>query len=122
MVPVTGGGTIRHRTVDRAVVDQMIHASDKFQVYLAIEVGLLGAVAGVAITLTAGVTHPTGLYSALGIGGTLSILMGILTGLEWVAVRKQRALLDEASSELSFTVTVGESPATPSASGFDPTT
>lgn len=119
---VTGGGVVRQRLVDRALVDQMVLSSDAFQIYLAFSLAFGGAVAACGCALIGGVLHPIPFYIATAVLGTATILMGLVAFVESKKRRSVRLGLDGATTELAFNLEIGIPQSTPSTSGFTVTT
>lgn len=120
-----GKGTFTRRSVDRYLVDQMIHASDNCQTYLAGTLFFAGGFVGVAVALAGGAEHPGVLYAMAGIFGVVTLLGLLVTKHEFKGARTVRDGLDAATSDLSIPVLFTPAfSATPSASssGFLPAT
>ncbi len=107
-------GEVDLRYVLRTKVDDYVHASDGFQIWLAITVGFGGAAITTLITLAAGVQHPIVLYLLLCGFACLSVAFGSVTIRDGLRTRRARKELDQDTRSdipLSLTVTANASPA-----------
>ena len=116
---VTGGGVVRQRLVDRALVDQMVLSSDAFQIYLAFALAFGAAEVACGSALVGGVLRPVPFYIATAVLGTATVIMGFVA---WIESRKRAGIrkgMDDATTEVSFNFDLGVPQSAPSTSGFN---
>ncbi len=105
-----GGTTVVFGWVEESRVQEVLHASDGFQVLLAISLAGIGASVAAAVALAAGALHPIAMYlilSGLIAGTTIPAIMAVR---EYRRYRKVRAQLSQATAHVPvpvFLVTPG---------------
>ncbi len=97
------------RWVQEIQVNALVHASDNFNIFVAIMLALLAAAAAAGIALGAGALHPVVVYIVLGACGLGTVLTGGLSVREYLNVRTIRSEIRAATTEyrVPFTLTTG---------------
>jgi hypothetical protein len=106
--PYTGAtGQVDLRYVLRSRVDEYVHASDGFLIWLAVTLAAGGASAATGVALAVGVTHPVVLYILLSIFICLCVAFGVVTVRDGLRVHRIREQLDrDTRSDLPLSITV----------------
>ncbi len=107
------GTAVAWRWIERARVDEFVHASDGYQTLLAWTLAVAGVAAGGGIALVVGVVHPGTLYLVLCVLVGAAIALGIMTWREHRHLAQLRGRLDAATAVLPQTLHLGSPPATP---------
>src|SRR5512132_2052065 len=102
---LSASGSIQHSTVDKLTVDGLVHATDNFMLYLGLANFSGGIVVTAALTLAAGVKHPTPIYLALAAGLSLTVAMLIALLREIPRVRELRAAIQSSTAGINWTIT-----------------
>jgi hypothetical protein len=99
-----GSTTVVFGWVEETQVQQVLHASDGFQLMLGICVAGFGGAAAGVVALAAGALHPIALYLILCVFGTATLLAGAFAGREFARYRKVRAQLAAATAKVPVPV------------------
>lgn len=91
--PALGGTTVVFAWVEESRVQQVLHASDDFQLMLAITLTGFGGCAAALIALAAGALHPMALYLILSALAAVTLLAGGFAWREFVRCRQVRSQL-----------------------------
>jgi hypothetical protein len=99
-----GSTTVVFGWVEESRVQEVLHASDGFQVLLAISLAGLGASVAAAVALAAGALHPIAMYLILCglVAGTA--IPAIMTVREYRRYRQVRARLSAATAQVPVPV------------------
>jgi hypothetical protein len=109
-VQVSASGSIQHSTVDKMVVDGLVHATDNFMVYLGLANFSAGIMVAAALTLAAEVKHPIVVYLALTAGVSLTVAMLLVLFREGSRVQQLRSAMRSSTAGINWTITpaIGE--------------
>lgn len=88
-----GSTTVVFGWVEESLVQEVLHASDGFQVLLAITLAGLGASVAVVVALAAGALHPIAMYLILSAVLTGTAISAIMTVREYLRYRQVRSRL-----------------------------
>jgi hypothetical protein len=108
-----GGTTVVFGWVEEARVQEVLHASDGFQMLLAVTLAGAGAAAASGVTLAAGVTHPGTLYLILAVAVTITVVIGAFCAREYLRYRSVRRTLGAVTARVPVPVLL-VTPGTPS--------
>lgn len=99
-----GGTTVVFGWIEEARVEQVLHASDGFQLLLGISLAGLGGVIACAVGLGAGALHPIGLYIVLAGLLVATVITGALAGREFKRYHSARKELRSVTARVPVPV------------------
>jgi len=99
-----GSTTVVFGWVEENQVQQMLHASDGFQLMLGISLAGFGGLAAGLVALAAGALHPIALYLILCVLGTATLLVGGFAKREYARYRAVRSQLTAATARVPVPV------------------
>jgi hypothetical protein len=113
-----GNTTVVLRWVERDRAEQVIHASDGFQILLAITLAAAGAEAAAVVALATGLLHPIPMYLIVCGLGVATVVLGIVTFRDYTRLRKIRAQLDAATVQVPIPLTLATPAAAPTFTSY----